>query len=97
MVCYACGASLASVVAERGAVSRGASCPSCGRDVRVCRNCKFYDPSYHNECREANAERVVDKEKANFCDYYRLRAEASSAERSDSEKFKKDFDSLFKK
>tara|TARA_Y100001001_G_scaffold29527_1_gene24668 strand:- start:196 stop:372 length:177 start_codon:yes stop_codon:yes gene_type:complete len=34
--------------------------------------CHFYDPAAYNECREPAADRIVDKTKANFCDYYQL-------------------------
>jgi hypothetical protein len=40
--------------------------------VRACRNCAFYAPSAYNDCREPNAERVVDKERANFCEFFHL-------------------------
>jgi hypothetical protein len=50
---------------------RGDTCQSCGRDTRVCKGCEFYDPSLNNECKENQADRVVDKEKANFCDYFK--------------------------
>jgi hypothetical protein len=30
----------------------------------------FYDPHAYNECREVSAERIIDKERANFCDYF---------------------------
>lgn len=49
---------------------RTESCPQCGHDLHCCYQCRFYDPSYNNECREPQAERVVEKEKANFCDYF---------------------------
>jgi hypothetical protein len=45
-------------------------CPGCGRAVHVCRNCGFYDPAYNNSCREPMAERVIDKERFNFCEYF---------------------------
>ena len=51
---------------------RSTLCPSCGADVRVCKNCVFYDPTAHWECRETIPEAVRDKERANFCDYFRL-------------------------
>jgi hypothetical protein len=35
--------------------------------------CFFYDPQVYNECKETNAERVVEKEKANYCDYFLLK------------------------
>jgi hypothetical protein len=45
-------------------------CPGCGRAIHVCRNCGFYDPAYNNSCREPMAERVIDKERFNFCEYF---------------------------
>ncbi len=51
---------------------RGEACPLCGSDVKVCLNCRFYDRDSYNECRETAAERVVDKDRANFCDYFEL-------------------------
>lgn len=45
-------------------------CEGCGRALHVCRNCGFYDPAYNNSCRETMAERVVDKERFNFCEYF---------------------------
>jgi hypothetical protein len=56
-----------------GRVSRNDTCPHCGRDLHCCLQCKFYDPGSYNECREVSAERVVDKERTNFCDYFILR------------------------
>jgi len=32
--------------------------------------CGFYDTSAYNECRESNADRILEKEKSNFCDYF---------------------------
>jgi len=53
-----------------GTITRSDACPHCGRDLRCCVQCKFYDPGSYNECKEVSAERVVDKERANFCDYF---------------------------
>ncbi len=57
-------------------------CPQCGRDTRVCLNCTFYDPSAAGACREMSAERVIDKEKANFCDWFRPGSRQSHAKGS---------------
>ncbi len=46
-------------------------CPGCRRPTRVCKNCCHYDPSRYNECTETIADRIVDKETANFCDYFK--------------------------
>jgi hypothetical protein len=32
----------------------------------------FYDPHSANACREPNADRVLDKEAGNFCEYFAL-------------------------
>jgi hypothetical protein len=50
----------------------------------------------YNECREPSAERVVDKEKANFCDYFEFhRVSGTASEKKES--WRDDLDSLFKK
>lgn len=53
-------------------VSRSDTCPKCMTDVRCCKMCFFYDPKAYNECKESNADRIVEKEKANFCDYFKF-------------------------
>ena len=71
--CWNCGAELTFL--DYG---RGDTCRKCGRDTKTCKGCEFYDPSAHNECRENQAERVLDKERSNFCDYFRPRSGAGS-------------------
>jgi len=66
MNCAFCGKAIS--LGEK--VSRNDTCPHCRRDLKCCRQCKFYDPNAYNECREVSAERVVDKERSNFCDYF---------------------------
>ena len=66
MHCAFCGDGLKL----EGKVMRNDTCPHCGRDLRCCRQCKFYDRTAYNDCKEVMAERIVDKERANFCDYY---------------------------
>lgn len=53
-----------------GPVPRRAECESCGADLRCCRNCGFFDKTTYNECSEPSAERVLDKKRSNFCDYF---------------------------
>jgi hypothetical protein len=57
--------------------------------------CKFYDVKVYNECHESNAERIVDKEKANFCDYFVLSGGGSSGPSKDE--LVNAADALFKK
>jgi hypothetical protein len=66
MNCWHCG----TEIDARERIGFRAQCPSCDRDLHVCRNCEFYDPSYNNQCRETSAERVVEKERFNFCEYF---------------------------
>ncbi len=46
-------------------------CPHCGRDTRACKACVHYERGINNDCRETSADRVVDKERSNFCDYFK--------------------------
>ncbi|TVQ19746.1 MAG: hypothetical protein EA382_16035 [Spirochaetaceae bacterium] len=62
--CYNCQTELP----ER--IYRNTTCDRCGRDSKVCLNCRFYDPTAHWECRETIGEPVRDKDRANFCDYF---------------------------
>ena len=64
--CFQCNA--ANEVLDR--VGRKDECESCGADLHVCKNCEFFDESSYNECRETSADRVVEKEESNFCDYF---------------------------
>ncbi len=51
-------------------VGRSDTCSHCDGDLRCCKQCNFYQPNAYNECKEVIAERIADKERANFCDYY---------------------------
>lgn len=75
---------------------RSDDCPHCAKPLHCCYQCRFYDPSAYNECRESQAERVVEKEKPNFCDYFVFDPQASRGLSSKEEALRK-FESLFKK
>jgi len=66
MYCAFCG----NEVPIEDKVMRRDVCPQCSRDLRCCRQCKFYDRHAYNDCKEVMAERVVDKERANLCEYF---------------------------
>jgi hypothetical protein len=76
-------------------VSRRDECPSCGSDVRVCLNCTFYDEGKANKCRETQAELVKEKDRANYCDYFRFREE--DRKKSGKEEADRLWKELFKK
>ena len=77
--CHRCGAPVA-----RDSVGARDTCKRCRAYLHCCRNCEFYEPGAHNDCREPNAEVVADKEQGNFCDYFRYASGApTAAARSD--------------
>ncbi|MEY6432813.1 hypothetical protein ABC977_10380 [Thioalkalicoccus limnaeus] len=63
--CWSCGRGLTS--ADYGRENR---CLGCDRDTRVCRNCRHYAPGRANECYEPRSERILIKDRANFCDFF---------------------------
>lgn len=65
-------------------------------DVRCCKMCTFYDPKSYNECRESSADRIQDKEKANFCDYFKINALGADPDQAKKEALAKAA-ALFKK
>lgn len=69
---------------DRTRVYRNTLCPSCGKELKVCLNCRFYDPSAHWECRESIPEAVREKDRANFCDFFALRAGSPAAAPADA-------------
>lgn len=76
--CFSCGAILTFV----DIVSRRDECPKCSEDVRVCKNCRFYDPKVYNECRETSADVIREKDRANLCDFFQPNAGTDSAQKS---------------
>lgn len=79
MNCYFCGRE----IEIRDRVGFRDDCPGCERPAHVCRNCDFFDPAFNNSCREPMAERVVEKERANFCEYFTA---ATARARADDQK-----------
>lgn len=65
---------------------RGETCASCGADVKVCLNCRFFEPGSYNECREGTAERVLVKDRSNFCDHFEASFEASGEDKSTNDR-----------
>ncbi|MFQ5877065.1 MAG: hypothetical protein ACE5JH_05170 [Acidobacteriota bacterium] len=64
--CYACGGE----IPDDRKILREEECPHCSRDLHCCLNCRFHDPAVSNQCSEPQAEPVLDKERANFCEYF---------------------------
>lgn len=68
MQCWKCGTELKDLLLP---FSRYEECSTCKADLHVCLACRHYDPSLSDACREDRADFVLDKDKANFCDYFR--------------------------
>ena len=70
VTCYNCQTKI--TLDTRETIARNEECPNCYASIRSCRMCSFYDTTTYNECRETSADRILEKEKSNFCDYYQL-------------------------
>ena len=93
VTCFRCGASLAHLSLP---LSRQDSCRECGADLHVCRMCRHYDPAAVDQCSEDDAERVRDKELANFCDWFEATEGAfDEAARQKHEAAQAELDALF--
>ena len=93
LACHACGAGST----HAGIVSRAATCDACGAELRCCLNCRFHDKSAYNECTEPSAERVLEKDRANFCDYFAPRAPGAGRSEQTSGSSVDDLERLFSK
>jgi hypothetical protein len=79
-------------------VGRAETCDHCGADLHCCINCKHFDQSAYNYCREPQAERVLEKDRSNFCDYFSYKEGSGGAKAgSDQKDYLKSLDQLFKK
>ena len=78
-------------------LSRSATCDKCGSYLRCCLNCRFYDAAAYNACREPQAERVKEKEQANFCSFFEVASATRSRSPSKKEDALKKLNDLFKK
>ena len=91
--CYKCQAALD--IDTRQSIARSEECPKCFANIRCCKMCKHYDTTAYNECREPTADRIVEKEKANFCDHYEVGAGDTYKDKKDD--LKSMAEALFKK
>jgi hypothetical protein len=91
--CYRCGASLAALSLP---LSRRDACPACTVDLHVCRMCTFFDAAVPKQCREDDAEEVFEKEKANFCDWFKPSGAAFDPARAErAARARSELDALF--
>ena len=96
--CHSCGVELPTDLP----IFRETECPNCSKPFKVCLNCTFYERGAQWDCRETIPEPVRDKDRANFCDYFRLRSGSqagggtAAAEQRRAQQARSDFDKLFR-
>ncbi|MDR2543094.1 MAG: hypothetical protein LBC80_06555 [Treponema sp.] len=96
-MCWYCG----HPITVEMPIGRSARCHDCGKDLRACKNCRFFLSGARGDCRETSAEPQSDKERANFCDWFSLEKNAGQTAGQSKEKDKAAssraaFDNLFK-
>ena len=74
-------------------ITRTSECPDCKTDLHSCKNCVFYSKGSHYDCHETIEENVVDKERANFCEHFKIKRNWTTSSPNDKER--KAFDALF--
>lgn len=94
--CALCG----NIVEAGRDMSRRETCRSCGGDLHICLNCRFYSETAHNKCIETKAEHQRYRDKANFCDYFQWAQGRASRKVGDEadvrEEARRKLDDLFK-
>lgn len=87
--CYFCGNSFGENIYKT------TLCPSCGKEMKICMNCRHYDPAAHHACAEPQAEFVQEKLRANFCDYFTPGGGRRAGGRAKEEDARRKFEDLF--
>ncbi|MEJ2609288.1 MAG: hypothetical protein P8179_04170 [Candidatus Thiodiazotropha sp.] len=64
---------------------RETTCLKCGKPTRVCLNCRWYAPGRPNQCEEPAVERVMEKDKPNFCELFEATLEPKVKGKSTSD------------
>ncbi len=88
--CFSC-----SKVSVHERIGFRAEC-SCGEDLHVCLNCRFFDTTSYNECREPLSDRIKTKDRSNFCEFYEAKNE-NTVKSTTADDFLAAAEKLFKK
>jgi hypothetical protein len=91
VICHHCG----SIHSSDGIPGRSERCGVCGKDLRVCLNCSFHKPGAHYDCAETVQDPVREKDRGNFCDFFRPAAGNPKSSRK-QEDARRGFESLFR-
>ncbi len=92
--CAVCGREVKDVTVEFKT-----SCPGCGKPLRSCTNCTFFNPSARFECRKPIEARIESKATANRCEFYQPKTirDLRAAQPEQTTDARAAFDALFKK
>ena len=91
--CAGCGASISVDTPVR----RQDECPKCKADLRACRQCASFEIAARGSCREPGIEPVRDKEKANYCEYFRFQGGKGTRSEQSKADLRAAAEALFKK
>ncbi|MBK1645667.1 hypothetical protein CKO25_13620 [Thiocapsa imhoffii] len=72
--CWKCGGGLTAF--DYGRETR---CGGCDQPTHSCRNCRHYAPGRANACVEPMVDLVLEKERANFCDWFQPQPKRQAA------------------
>jgi hypothetical protein len=70
LLCWRCGA---AIKPEQRPISRLERCRACQADLHVCRLCRHYTVRMTGFCDHDHAEPPRERERANFCQYFKPR------------------------
>lgn len=90
--CWQCGKPLEALILP---MSRREECVACHADQHVCKMCEFFNDSGRGDCREDRAEWISDRERANFCDYFKPSVANINTKSLANERAKVEFAELF--
>ncbi len=46
-------------------------CEACGHELHSCAHCSFYKPGAYRDCAETVPDEVRDKDRMNFCEWFK--------------------------
>ena len=90
--CWRCGVAIAVTLLP---LRREEVCETCNADLHVCKLCIYYNPSVSDACDEPIALDVSNKERANFCDYFKPSPRAYKGREAATARARADLDALF--
>jgi len=95
--CFKCRNEIEFIVKVGIKVGRYDTCAHCAADLHACKNCRFYNPSLHNQCRIPEADFIRDREITNFCTHFDFLDRSEPPTVDDSvQKARSKLDQLFK-